>query len=100
MVTTRIPSESRVVLRNISRQTFETMLAEMGEDRASRLTYDRGTLEIMTPLLPHQYWNRLIEYLIFVLGNHTGEAAAHCVAFPVSSPGTRDANCRRKFAIA
>lgn len=68
MVTTRACSEQRVVLRNISWQTFETMLAEMGNDRASRLAYDRGTLEIMTPLLPHEYWNRLIERLIFVLG--------------------------------
>ncbi|MBW4596934.1 MAG: Uma2 family endonuclease [Brasilonema angustatum HA4187-MV1] len=68
MVTTRVPSESRVILRNISWQTFETMLADMGEDRASRIAYDRGTLEIMTPLLPHEYWNRLIERLIFVLG--------------------------------
>ena len=68
MVTTRTFSEQRVVLRNISWQTFETMLAEMGNDRASRMAYDRGTLEIMTPLLPHEYWNRLIERLIFVLG--------------------------------
>ena len=68
MVTTRTFSEQRVVLRNISWQTFETMLAEMGNDRASRMAYDRGTLEIMAPLLPHEYWNRLIERLIFVLG--------------------------------
>jgi Uma2 family endonuclease len=68
MVTTRTPSAQRVVLRNISWQTFETMLGDMGEDRTSRLTYDQGILEIMTPLLPHEYWNRLIERLIFVLG--------------------------------
>ncbi|MBW4431299.1 MAG: Uma2 family endonuclease [Pelatocladus maniniholoensis HA4357-MV3] len=57
-----------VVLKNISWQTFETIIADMGEDRTSRLTYDQGILEIMTPLLPHEYWNRLIERLIFVLG--------------------------------
>ncbi|RAM52799.1 MAG: Uma2 family endonuclease [Hapalosiphonaceae cyanobacterium JJU2] len=68
MVTTRTPLTQRVVLRNISWQTFETILADMGEDRTSRLTYDQGILEIMTPLLPHEYWNRLIERLIFVLG--------------------------------
>ncbi|MER3494836.1 MAG: hypothetical protein C4323_23020 [Mastigocladus sp. ERB_26_2] len=59
---------ARFELRNISWQTFETMLADMGEDRTSRLYYDQGILEIMTPLLPHEYWNRLIERLIFVLG--------------------------------
>jgi Uma2 family endonuclease len=68
MVSTRTPSAQMVVLKNISWQTFETIIADMGEDRTSRLTYDQGILEIMTPLLPHEYWNRLIERLIFVLG--------------------------------
>jgi Uma2 family endonuclease len=68
MVTTRTASEQRVVLRNISWQTFEIMLTDMGEDRVSRMTYDQGILEIMTPLLSHEHWNRLIERLIFVLG--------------------------------
>ncbi len=68
MVTTRAASEQRAVLRNISWQTFETMLAEMGEDRASRITYDQGMLEIMTPLMPHEHWNCLLKMLIFVLG--------------------------------
>ncbi|WP_427160920.1 Uma2 family endonuclease [Aliinostoc sp. HNIBRCY26] len=68
MVTTRHASEQRVVLRNISWQTFETMLADMGEDRTSQMTYDQGTLEIMTPLFSHEYWKCLIERLIFVLG--------------------------------
>lgn len=68
MVTLGIASEQRVVLRNISWQTFESMLADTGEDRASRFTYDQGTLEIMAPLMPHEHWNRLIERLIFVLG--------------------------------
>lgn len=57
----------RVILKNISWQTFETILAEMGEDRVSRLAYDRGTLEIMTPLLPHEHNNRLIHNLVVVL---------------------------------
>jgi Uma2 family endonuclease len=68
MVTTHAASEQRVLLRNISWQTFLTILADMGEEPAARLTYDQGMLEIMTPLFPHEYWNRLIERLIFVLG--------------------------------
>jgi Uma2 family endonuclease len=58
MVTTRACLEQRVVLKNISWQTFENILAEMGEDRASRMAYDRGTLEIMTPLLPAKKGDR------------------------------------------
>ena len=60
-------ASNRVLLQNISWETFERILAEMGEDRVSRLTYDRGTLEIMTPLLPHEHNNRLIHNLIVIL---------------------------------
>ncbi len=67
MVMTATPSAQRVTLHNISWQTFETILAEMGEDRASRLAYDRGTLEIMTPLMPHEHNNRLLDHLVVVL---------------------------------
>ncbi|MBD1906139.1 Uma2 family endonuclease [Funiculus sociatus GB2-A5] len=67
MVTTAKTTQGRVVLKNISWQTFETILAEMGEDRNTRLAYDRGTLEIMTPLMPHEHNNRLLEHLVFAL---------------------------------
>ncbi|MDM9380873.1 Uma2 family endonuclease [Chlorogloeopsis sp. ULAP01] len=90
MVTTRTPSAQRVVLRNISWQTFETMLAEMGEERASRLTYDQGTLEIMTPLLPHEYWKCLVERLIFVLGEEL-----NLEIFPTGSTTLKREDLRR-----
>jgi Uma2 family endonuclease len=64
MVTTAPSSSQRVILQNISWQTFETILAEMGDNRATRLAYDRGILEIMTPLIPHEHNKRLIEKLI------------------------------------
>jgi Uma2 family endonuclease len=54
MVTTLTQAEQRTVLRNISWQTFETLLKETGEDRASRFAYDCGTLEIITPLIGHE----------------------------------------------
>lgn len=54
MVTTLPQAEQRTVLRNISWQTFETLLKETGEDRGSRFAYDCGTLEIMTPLIGHE----------------------------------------------
>ncbi|AFY43559.1 Uma2 family endonuclease [Nostoc sp. PCC 7107] len=67
MVTTQVSSTQRGILPNISWQTFETMLAEMGNNRTTRLTYDQGTLEIMTPLMPHEHNNRLLEHLVFTL---------------------------------
>ncbi len=67
MVTTLVVGEQRVLLKNISWQLFESLLDEMGEDRSSRLAYDQGMLEIMSPLMPHESSNRLIERLIIVL---------------------------------
>jgi Uma2 family endonuclease len=64
MVTTVVTSSQRAILQNISWQTFETILAEMGDNRITRLAYDHGTLEIMTPLMPHEHNKRLIEKLI------------------------------------
>ncbi len=67
MVTTTTPAEQRVLLQNISWQTFKTMLAEMGSERGTRLAYDEATVEIMTPLMPHEHSNRLIETFVGVL---------------------------------
>ncbi len=72
MVTTRTPAEQRVVFHNVSWQTFKALLTEIGEDRTSRLTYDRGKLEIMSPLMPHERSNRLVERLIYVLVEEMG----------------------------
>lgn len=66
-VTPLILGEQRVVLNNISWQLFESLLSAMGENRASRLAYDQGTLEIMSPLMPHENTKRLIEKLIDIL---------------------------------
>ena len=42
------------------------MLAEMGSERQNRIAYELGTVEIMTPLMPHENSNRLIEAFIDV----------------------------------
>jgi len=72
MVTTATPAEQRVLLHNLSWQTFKIMLAEMGSDRASRLAYDSGMMEIMTPLMLHENSNRLIEVFVGVLCEEMG----------------------------
>jgi Uma2 family endonuclease len=90
VTTTRAASEQRVVLRNINWQTFLTMLTDMGEDRASRMTYDQGTLEIMTPLMPHEYWNCLLKLLIFVLGEEL-----NLEIFPTGSTTLKREDLRR-----
>ncbi|MBD2056373.1 Uma2 family endonuclease [Oculatella sp. FACHB-28] len=50
----------RVVLHNISWQQFENLLKDLGDRRSARIAYDRGTLEIMTPLPEHEYFKETI----------------------------------------
>ncbi len=57
----------RVMLENISWQTYQALLAEMGKHRALRLTYDEGTLEIKMPSKLHEIINRLLELIITAL---------------------------------
>ncbi len=57
-------AEQRVILSNVSWQTFEQLLKELGDKRATRLAYNEGLLEIMSPLGPHENSNRFIESLI------------------------------------
>lgn len=49
------PGQS-LTLTDISWQDFEAILDELGELRSSLLAYDRGILEIMTPLPEHEYF--------------------------------------------
>jgi Uma2 family endonuclease len=72
MVVTTQSAETRTVLQNISWQTFKAMLIEMGSGRTNRIAYCNGLLEIMTPLMPHENSNRLIEGLILVLCEEFG----------------------------
>ncbi|MER3491051.1 MAG: hypothetical protein C4323_01205 [Mastigocladus sp. ERB_26_2] len=72
MVTTAPLAETRTLLENISWQTFKAILAEMGDERNTRLAYDNRILEIMTPLMPHENSNRLIERFVIVLCEELG----------------------------
>ncbi len=67
MVTQSIPAETRTLLQNITWETFKTMLVEMGSDCNTRLSYNSGLLEMMTPLIPHENSNRIIEGFVVVL---------------------------------
>ncbi|MEG4800423.1 Uma2 family endonuclease [Microcoleus sp. ARI1-B5] len=42
----QIIRESKVVLKGVSWQTFQALLADVGDDRAWRIAYDNGMLEI------------------------------------------------------
>ncbi len=91
------PTEKRIGLPRVSWQQFETLLDELGANRTARLTYDRGTLEMITPLEEHERCSRLIESLILVGADEINEqlhpigavrlkrADLECVAQPDAS---------------
>ncbi|MDJ0798562.1 MAG: Uma2 family endonuclease [Calothrix sp. MO_167.B12] len=56
----------------MSWQTFKTMLAEMGDERNSRIAYDNEIVEIITSLMPHENSNRLIEAFVGLLCEELG----------------------------
>jgi Uma2 family endonuclease len=45
-----VPPGQTMVLRDVTWEEFERILEDLGEHRAARVAYDRGILEIMSPL--------------------------------------------------
>ncbi|BBC23883.1 Uma2 family endonuclease [Pseudanabaena sp. ABRG5-3] len=58
---------ANVVLSNISWQTYQAMLADIGDRSSVRLVYDRGVLEIRMPSDFHEAINRLLARIVGVL---------------------------------
>ena len=58
------PAEQRFVLRNVSWKTYEHLLADFADRRSPRFTYDRGTLEIMSPLPQHETLSHNLAMLV------------------------------------
>lgn len=53
-----------IVMRGVSWQTYKALMAEVGGDRAWRITYDRGVLELRMPLEEHEEPKGLLESFI------------------------------------
>lgn len=72
-VTTINPSPEkttqRVVLSNISWQTYENLLAEAGDKRSSRFSYSQGVLEIIMPSDLHETINCLLKQFVTTLSD-------------------------------
>jgi Uma2 family endonuclease len=62
-----VPPGQRVLLSDVSWQEFEAILEDLGDRRASRVAYDNGTLEIMTPLPEHEINKELVSDLVKAL---------------------------------
>jgi Uma2 family endonuclease len=67
MATVLSPPERNVILGDVSWETYERLLADFADQSAPRLAYDRGVLQIMSPLPEHEEYNRTIALLVEVV---------------------------------
>ncbi|MEO0490287.1 MAG: Uma2 family endonuclease [Cyanobacteria bacterium J06659_2] len=81
MTATLIQSPDRVILQNISWQTYQSLVHDFEQEPAIRVTYDCGTLEIRMPLDPHESYKKLLGRLI--------EAATEELDLEIRSLGSR-----------
>ena len=62
----------RVVLTGVRWETYESLLTDLADQSVPRLTYDRGTLQIMSPNKKHEECNRAIARIVDVLAEEFG----------------------------
>jgi Uma2 family endonuclease len=72
MTTTLTQSPDRVLFKNISWQTYRSLVKDFEQQPAMRLTYDQGTLEIRMPLDPHETYKKLLGRLVEALTEELG----------------------------
>jgi Uma2 family endonuclease len=72
METVKGRADQRVILHNISWETYERLLDERGDSTAPRLTYNRGELEMMSPSPEHEKFNRRIAQLVLAVAEELG----------------------------
>lgn len=62
-----VPPGHKLLLHDVTWEEFETILEELGESRSARIAYDKGILEIMTPLPEHEVGKLFITNFIEIL---------------------------------
>jgi Uma2 family endonuclease len=66
------PADNRLLLRNISWETYERLLSESVDNPGTRFTYDEGSLEILQVSIGHEIPNRTLARLAQVTAEETG----------------------------
>jgi Uma2 family endonuclease len=60
----KLPPASTLILRDIGWEEYEELLDALGEAKGLRISYDQGTLQIMTLSTRHEKYARLIDNLV------------------------------------
>jgi Uma2 family endonuclease len=65
-------TEQQVILRNISWETYERLLREQQDSGSTRLSYDRGVLEVMILSLQHERLKHTLATLVELVAAERG----------------------------
>jgi Uma2 family endonuclease len=68
----KIQPGQQLLIEEVSWQQLENILAELGENRASRISYSNGILEIMVPLPEHEKAKEIIGDIVKILLSEQG----------------------------
>ncbi len=63
-VVTQRPSTDRVIIRDVSWETYETLLRDLENRSSPRIAFDQGVLEIMSPHLEHERANKALATIV------------------------------------
>jgi Uma2 family endonuclease len=88
MSTVQTPRGQSLLLPDVDWQTYSRLLRVFAERPAVRLTYDRGVLEIMSPLLEHDIDGRLLGRFVTTMTEELG--------LPVLSAGSTTFRRRKR----
>jgi Uma2 family endonuclease len=64
--------EQRVVLEDVSWETYEHLLSDHADKSVPRFTFDRGRLEIMSPSSEHEEYKQALTMLVEMLADGLG----------------------------
>jgi Uma2 family endonuclease len=67
MATVLSPPEERILLHDVSWETYQSLLVDQQDRSVPRLTYDGGVLEIMSPSGEHEEVNDRFKYLVLAI---------------------------------
>ncbi|NJL46433.1 MAG: Uma2 family endonuclease [Leptolyngbyaceae cyanobacterium SM2_5_2] len=67
-----VPAGQRLLIEDLSWENFDAILSELGDHRASRIAYHRGTLEIRMPTPEHEVDKELIGDVVKLLLDELG----------------------------
>jgi Uma2 family endonuclease len=62
-----VVADERVVLHQVSWETYESLLDDDVERRVPRITYDQGAMELVTPSMPHEEDVRTIALIVEIV---------------------------------